>query len=91
MEEEYRKYREELDALHKEYRFNRIDKEGPIPRHISNKRRHLSGLVYEHAQKRWQAVPEDIKIQLHWRVSALKRSVRYRRLTLVPNKILDEG
>ena len=77
MEEEYRKYREELDALHKEYRFNRIDRVGTIPKDILNKRRHLSGLVYEHARKRWQAVPEDIKMQLHWRVSALKGSVRY--------------
>ena len=79
MEEDYRNYREELDALHKEYRFNRIDKEGPIPKHISNKRRHLSGLVYEHARKRWQAVPEDIKMQLHKDTYAAKRSDIYRK------------
>jgi len=79
MEEEYRKYREELDALHKEYRFNRIDKEGPIPKDISAKRRRLSGKVYEHARKRWRAVPEGIKMQLHKEVYAAKRSDRYRK------------
>ena len=79
MEEEYRKYREELDALHKEYRFNRIDKEGPIPRNISAKRRRLSGKVYELAMKRWRAVPEHIKMQLRKEVYAAKRSDRYRK------------
>ena len=79
MEEEYRKYREELDALHKEYRFNRIDKEGPIPRDISAKRRRLSGKVYELAMKRWRAVPEHIKMQLRKEVYAAKRSDGYRR------------
>ena len=79
MEEEYRKYREELDALHKEYRFNRIDKEGPIPRDISAKRRRLSGKVYELAMKRWRAVPEHIKMQLRKEVYAAKRSDRYRK------------
>ena len=91
MEEEYRKYREELDALHKEYRFNRIDKEGPIPKNILVDRRYLSGKVYELAMKRWRAVPEHIKMQLRKEVYAAKRSIRYRRLTLVPNKILDKG
>jgi hypothetical protein len=79
MEEEYRKYREELDALHKEYRFNRIDKEGPIPRNISAKRRRLSGKVYELARKRWWALPEHIKMPLRTEVYAAKRSDRYRK------------
>lgn len=79
MEEEYRKYREELDALHKEYRFNRIDKEGPIPRNISAKRRRLSGKVYELAMKRWWALPEHIKMPLRKEVDAAKRSDRYRK------------
>lgn len=79
MEEEYRKYREELDALHAKYKFNRIDRVGTIPKHISNKRRHLSGLVYEHARKRWRAVPEHIKMQLHKDAYAAKRSDRYRK------------
>ena len=79
MEEEYRKYREELDALHKKYRFNRIDKEGPIPRDISAKRSRLSGKVYELAMKRWRAVPEHIKMQLRKEVYAAKRSDRYRK------------
>ena len=79
MEEEYTKYREELDALHKKYRFNRIDKEGPIPRDISAKRRRLSGKVYELAMKRWRAVPEHIKMQLRKEVYAAKRSDGYRR------------
>ena len=79
MEEEYRKYREDLAALHKKYRFNRIDKEGPIPRDISTNRRRLSGKVYELAMKRWRAVPEHIKMQLRNEVYAAKRSDGYRR------------
>lgn len=80
MEDEYRKYREELAALHAKYKFSRKDRVGTIPKDIRNKRRHLSKLVYEHAQKEWRAVPEDIQAELWKDVDrAMKRAKQLER------------
>ena len=79
LEEEYRRSRRELDDLHDEWKFSRIDGRLNMPAHISDHKRVLAEVVERLARIRWRQVPMNTKIQLRDEVTAVKKSKAYRK------------